>query len=166
MAHGRRDGNAGTMRRLLGGHVLLCAAALAAVTVGCAGDGSKIPAPVGPGCSGLEPRLTCIQQMIFTPNCALSGCHDLATSSNGLTLEEGLSYGSLLGTPPTGMPSTWNPTILRVAPNNPDDSFLVIKLEATDPRLAGSPMPLNAAPLSAGEIQAIRTWIENGANDD
>lgn len=127
----------------------------------CAGDGSGIPAPMDPGCNGLEPRLECIQQMVFTPSCARSGCHDAATASFGLVLEEGLSHGSLVG-----VASTNDPNLQRVVPDVPDDSFLVIKLEGSDPRIKGSPMPLGEPSLSNAEILAIREWIANGAQDD
>ncbi len=127
----------------------------------CAGDGSGIPSPVDPGCNGLEPRLECIQEMILTPSCALSGCHDTGTASLNLILEAGFSHSSL-----SGRSSVSQPLVQLIEPGSPDDSFLVIKLEASDPRMAGSPMPRNSPALSASEIQAIRDWIANGALDD
>lgn len=139
----------------------LALGSLLALLVGCAGDGSGIPDPVSPGCNGLEPRLECIQEMIFTPTCAVGGCHDAGTNSAGLTLEEGLAFGNLVGVDSSEVPS-----LMRVEPSNPDDSFLVIKLEGTDPRFVGQRMPASGNFLSSAEIQAIRDWIANGANDD
>ena len=131
------------------------------VLAACAGDGSGIPDPVAPACSGLEPRLSCIQEFVFNSSCATSGCHDLPSASAGLVLEAGVSHSELVG-----VAAASDGTLQRVEANNPDDSFLIIKLEATDPRLVGSPMPLDSPALSTAEIQAIRDWIANGALDD
>ena len=51
-----------------------------------------------------------------------------------------------------------------VVPGQPEASFLLEKLTGA-PRL-GQPMPKDRAPLSAQEIQLIRTWILEGAYDD
>jgi len=55
----------------------------------------------------------------------------------------------------------------RVAPGNPNDSYIVIKVEGTDPRLQGNRMPDDAPTsqpfLTSGQIQIIRTWILQGA---
>ena len=64
------------------------------------------------------------------------------------------SYAQLVG-----VASSQNPGILRVAANDPDNSYLIQKLEGA----AGARMPLGAAPLDPEVIAAIRLWIANGA---
>ena len=59
------------------------------------------------------------------------------------------------------VPSTEVPSILRVEPGNPDDSYLVQKIEGT--AAVGARMPLGGPNLSADEIAAIRQWITDGA---
>ena len=46
-------------------------------------------------------------------------------------------------------------------PGNPDDSYLVQKIEGT--AAVGGRMPLGGQPLSADTIAAIRQWITDGA---
>ena len=74
------------------------------------------------------------------------GCHSEANRKGKLSLEssEGLRRGG------EGGPS--------VEPGRPDESLLVEKIVGPKP-----PMPKNAAPLPAAEVEAIRRWIESGA---
>ena len=51
----------------------------------------------------------------------------------------------------------------RVLPGDPDNSLLVKKLESTQP--CGLPMPFGKM-LTQEQIDQVRTWIKNGANDD
>ena len=60
--------------------------------------------------------------------------------------------------------SSEDPGVLRVAPGNPDASYLVQKIEGT--ASVGAQMPLNAAPLPQATIDVIRQWITEGAVDD
>ena len=107
---------------------------------------------------GLQPTLESIQTNIFNSSCAVSGCHVGENARMGLDLSEGMSRADLVGVASAEVPS-----LLRVDPGNPDDSYLVIKLEGSDPRLVGSRMPLNMPALSAEEIGVVREWIQNGA---
>lgn len=70
-----------------------------------------------------------------------------------------MSYAMLVD-----VPSSQNNTILRVAPNDPDNSYLIQKLEGTAG--TGAQMPLNGAPLPQAQIDVIRQWITDGAVDD
>lgn len=54
----------------------------------------------------------------------------------------------------------------RVVPGDPDDSVLVKKLADTVPPSLGQKMPLNYAPLTADEVELVRTWIAEGAQDN
>ena len=76
----------------------------------------------------------------------------------GLKLDAANSYAMLVG-----VDSIEQPDILRVAPFDPDNSYIIMKLEGAA-GISGSPMPLNPPPLDPAYIQVIRQWIENGAN--
>ena len=103
-----------------------------------------------------ESLLAQIQTEIFDVDCATSGCHAGSGSFGGLDLSSvDDSYTNLVG-----VPATLDENLLRVDPGNPDESFLIHKLEGTG---AGSQMPLNAQPLSDDEIQLVRDWIAEGA---
>lgn len=56
-------------------------------------------------------------------------------------------------------------TKLRVDPGNPDNSFLIEKLEEAEPS-AGAQMPLHPPRFSEAEVAMVRTWISDGAHDD
>lgn len=64
------------------------------------------------------------------------------------------------------VPSLLDPDRMRIEPGNPDNSFLVIKVEATEPGAYGAPMPMHFEPLTAEEIATIATWIEEGAQNN
>ena len=98
-----------------------------------------------------------IQSTVFTPNCATSGCHTGTSPPQGLRLDDGFSFGNLVGVASNEVPS-----LLRVAPNDPDNSYLVQKIEGT--AAVGSRMPLGSAALDQGLIDDIRQWIQDGAN--
>ena len=69
----------------------------------------------------------------------------------------GASFASLVGVASIEMPS-----LQRVAPNDPDNSYLIRKLEG-GPNIGGARMPLGGAPLDQTTIDSIRLWITNGA---
>ena len=55
------------------------------------------------------------------------------------------------------------PDLLASRPNNPDNSYLVHKVDGTS-GIIGVRMPQNGPPyLSDGQIDIIRRWIELGA---
>jgi hypothetical protein len=103
--------------------------------------------------------LTEIQTQIFNNSCALSGCHAGASPAAGQNLSAGLSFSNLVN-----VPSSQNPALIRVIPDDANNSLLVQKLEGTAP--VGSRMPLGGAPLSNSAIQSVREWIDAGALDN
>lgn len=103
--------------------------------------------------NGDEPTLEVIQATIFSTSCALSGCHLGANAQQGLDLSEGESHGNLVG-----VDSRQIPSLKRVDPGNPNDSYLVMKIEG-DSRILGQRMPLGGQALSSGQIQLVRDWI-------
>ena len=139
--------------------VLLLVASIMSACGGGDGTGVASPPtlPPPPPASGTE--FSDIQANVFTPNCATAGCHVGAGAPQGLILDEANSYTLLVG-----VASNEVPTILRVAVGDPDNSYLIQKLEGTAG--AGAQMPLNAPPLAQATIDNIRQWITDGAIDD
>lgn len=116
-------------------------------------DGAAIAAAsAGP----FPATLNDIQINVFTPNCALSYCHGSSMQA-GLHLEAGYSYASLVN-----VPSAEDPTRFRVEPFNPDNSYIICKLENC-PTIVGQQMPLVGGPLPQTTIDVIRDWISLGA---
>lgn len=121
------------------------------------GGGNPPPPPPPP--AGFGPTLSEIQANVFTPTCATAGCHSGANPSAALNLENGMSHAMLVS-----VASTQDAGTVRVNPGFPDTSYLIQKLEG--PGASGQQMPANAAPLPQAEINVIRQWITDGADDD
>jgi len=132
-------------------------------------DGEPLRLPSGDGVAGgdytadftvagTQATLTSIQTNVFTPRC--SGCHNGsgATLPGAMNLTSaGASFAALVGVASLEMPS-----LQRVAPNDPNNSYLIRKLEG-GPNISGGRMPLAGPPLDQPTIDAIRLWITNGA---
>jgi hypothetical protein len=100
------------------------------------------------------PEFQSIQDNVFTPICTT--CHSGAAAPQGLRLDSAASYAMLVNAP-----SVEAPALLRVAPGDPDRSYLIHKLEGR--ATVGGRMPLNLPPLPDATIQVIRQWISDGA---
>jgi hypothetical protein len=92
--------------------------------------------------------------MVFTPNC--TGCHVGAGAPTGLRLDAGNSFALLVN-----VASTQVPSLLRVSPGDPQNSYLVQKIEGR--AAVGGRMPLNRNPLPQASIDLVRSWIAAGA---
>lgn len=99
-------------------------------------------------------NLTFIQANVFTPIC--SGCHGGPTPSAGMNLTAGQAFANIVNVNSSEVPS-----LLRIKPGDPDNSYLIRKIEGT--ATVGGRMPLGGAPLSPTLIQTIRDWISDGA---
>lgn len=130
---------------------------------GCGGgsgsSGTTSPPPPPPPPPAFGANFSEIQDNVFTPTCATAGCHTGAGAPQGLRLDASTSYALLVN-----VASTEDGTILRVEPGDPDNSYLIQKLEGT--ASVGGQMPLGGTPLSQGTIDIIRQWITDGAIDD
>lgn len=133
---------------------LVIIACLLAVAGCSSGGGSDDPAATPPPDDPLVATLDSIQEHVFTPRC--TDCHAGASAPEGLRLEEGLSHGMLVN-----VDSAQVPALKRVEPGNPDDSYLIHKLEGT--ASVGGRMPLGGPFLSQETIDVIRQWITEGA---
>ena len=136
------------------GFLLSC---LALIVAGCsAGNGEGLdengqPIPiVPPAASDFQE----IQDTVFTPIC--TQCHIGANAPQGLRLDAANSYAMLVN-----VASSEVPNLLRVNPGNPDQSYLVQKIQGN--AAVGGRMPLGQAALPQDRIDLIRQWIAAGA---
>lgn len=128
-----------------------------------AGCDEKLSSITGPT-PNLEPTLSSIQQNIFggtdsSGRAACTGCHsDQGRNPSGqLNLLEGRSFQALVGVGSTGKPGE-----TRVIPGDPDNSYLIKKLEGA-PGIVGTRMPRGNVVLEPGQVLVIRRWIQLGA---
>ncbi len=125
----------------------------------CAGDGP----PPGAGTSTTSTTLVAggsllvpLQQTVFTPSCALAGCHDALTQVQALNLSStDTSFNSLVGVDSFCAK-------VRVVPDNVTASYLVDKV-GDGQLFCGDLMPQGLPPLTAQQLQLIRDWINQGA---
>jgi Bacterial Ig-like domain len=140
-------------------------AALVAVilTTACAGSGDGLnqngqPTSAGAGAPApITADFQSIQDNVFTPIC--SKCHIGASAPEGLQLDAAHSFNLLVG-----VPSVEEPKFLRVSPGDPDDSYMLQKIEGAA-GIEGGQMPLGETPLPQATIDAMRQWITNGAQN-
>jgi len=114
------------------------------------------------GGSGGSATFATIQKKVFDATCATPTCHGAAAAAGGLNLAAGAAYGNLVGVAAAN-PAAAAAGALRVAPGDPDHSFLLRKLLGQIAPAEGSRMPLVGTPPSAANLDLIRRWIAAGA---
>ena len=108
----------------------------------------------------IGPTLDEIQAAVFAPTCATSACHSNGAQAAGLSLADAdTSFLELVG---QFSNQNGQSAVLLVAPNDPDASYLIRKLENTA-GITGSRMPMGGAALPQTDINQIRQWISDGA---
>jgi hypothetical protein len=138
--------------------------AILAVLLAATACGKLGELPTDPGNGSGDPidptaTFTRVQTEIFTPTCAQLGCHDNLGRQEGMVLTAGQAYGMIVA-----RPSVENPSLLRVSPNDPANSYLYRKI--TGAGITGDRMPQGKAPLTDTQIKLIRDWIRRGAPND
>jgi len=137
-----------------------------AIAAGVACD-EKLSDLTGPT-PDLEPTFASIQGQILNATDAAGRqacitCHtdQGRTPAAGLNLREGASYAALVG------PNSRNkPGATLVVPGDPDNSYLIQKLEGA-PGIVGERMPRTGGPyLTSGQMLVLRRWIQQGARND
>jgi hypothetical protein len=109
----------------------------------------------------VQPTLASIQTNIFDRSCASSSCHGEAREGD-LDLRKGKSLDEMLNVDPDN-PAALAAGLKLITPGDPQKSFLYTKLLSV-PEEMGQRMPTGSRPLSTAKINAIKTWIEDGAN--
>ncbi len=138
--------------------ILLAGCAFGAMMIAC---GKNVaPTAVEP----VQPTLSSIQAQVFNRSCALPSCHSSVSQRGGLILEAEKSYANLVNVRCVN-DTARSQNKRRVVPFKPDSSFLFIKI--TGPGSGeGSLMPDGAGKLPQQMIDAIRQWIEQGAQNN
>lgn len=139
--------------------MLSSAGALTFLSAGCPGNGkSLVDDTLGGGGGGggaFPPTLAAIQKNVFGAIC--TNCHfPGGPGPMPLTTAE-ISYANLVNVPSIETP------LLRVAPGDPDSSYLIHKITAAPDILGDRMPPPPEAALTRGEIESIRRWIAMGA---
>ena len=134
---------------------------LAAALLACGSSGEDSPAgPAGPtggesGDGGQAVTLARLSEEIFTPRCATSGCHGGNNPAANLSLRAG-DIAQIVGAS-----SAARPDYKLIAPGDPVNSYLLMKLRGDD-GIAGDRMP-PAKALEPEEIALVEAWVEAGA---
>jgi len=96
---------------------------------------------------------------LFARSCVASGCHAGAQPAGGLSLEAGQAYASLVG-----VDSSEATGRKRVVAGDPAASWLECKVDPACVDRQGGQMPLGGGPLASEDLDAIKSWIQSGAN--
>lgn len=133
-------------------------AAVLGLSVALAACGTR-KTPTEPS-DGPDPAATFarVQSEVFTPSCALSGCHGGANPQQGMDLSAGRSYSSIVNV------RAVESTRLRIAPGDADASYLISKVRG-DATITGSRMPPGGA-LSPDQVALLVDWVRRGAPND
>ena len=124
----------------------------------------KLETPTSAGGGSTEPidptaTFTRVQTEIFTPTCAQLGCHDTIGRQEQQILSSGRAYANTVGVASVEMPS-----LMRVTPGDPTNSYLYRKI--TGSGITGDRMPQGLPPLTDAQIKLVRDWIRRGAPND
>jgi hypothetical protein len=145
-------------------HLFRCAAcALVALT--SAGCDEKLSSITGPT-QNLAPTFSSIQQNIFTASdsAGRAACNSCHTTVGGRVPPAGMDLGSPNAHAQlVNVASVFKPGAVRVIPGDPENSYIIHKLEGRS-GIVGLRMPRSGPPyLTDGQILVIRRWIELGA---
>lgn len=138
----------------------------AAIAIACAGWAcdEKLSTIGGPTPS-LEPTFASVQREVFekTDSAGRAACVNCHTStgrnpSGGMDLNHDVAHGNLVNVPSRGKPGA-----IRVIPGDPENSYVIHKIEGRS-TIVGRRMPFSGPPyLSDGQILIIKRWIALGA---
>jgi hypothetical protein len=118
---------------------------------------SPTPAPT-PTPGGSAPTFTDVQSQILTPVCTTCHSANGQSPAAGLNLSAGAAWASLVNVGSSGKPGA-----IRVIPGDPNNSYLVQKLEGAA-GIVGLRMPRNGPPyLTDAQVALVRGWIAAGA---
>ncbi len=128
-------------------------------TGGGGDDGGGTPPPPPPSS---PPTLSGDVQPILSNSCAFSGCHAGTSPQQGMNLSAGLMHSNTVNVPSN------ESGLDRIEPGQPDQSYLVHKIQGTQGTVGGSgvQMPFGGPALSQASIDIIRAWVADGAQDN
>jgi len=97
-------------------------------------------------------------QPILSTHCVKSGCHNSENPPQGLNMEEGFAWFSLVN-----VPAVWDPTYMRINPGNPAISYLYMKDTGAAGIFGQKMPPLGNTPPTDEMLETMRLWIVQGA---
>ena len=106
-----------------------------------------------------------IQRQVFNQGCAVGGCHDSESTAGGLLLEIGASYPGLVDTEPLNGAAR-AAGLLLVDAGDPENSFLLRKLEGTLAPGFGGRMPADGPRIPGHLRELVREWIVSGSPEN
>lgn len=98
---------------------------------------------------------TDINEIIQRRGCSSGACHGNGAGGMTLTTDAAANYAEMVSV------QALSESFLRIDPGNPDDSYIVIKIEGR--QTVGLQMPRGQSPLDNIDLTNIRNWISNGA---
>jgi hypothetical protein len=138
---------------------------LAALALGAAGCGSTDTTPAAPPAPA---TFSAIYAEIFPvhqkPQCNFCHSNPPNKISNGnlsMGMDQATAYAAIVNKPSTSDKCAGK---TQVVPGHPEQSLFYLKLLDAPP--CGDKMPLGGDPLTADELEQVRSWIANGAADD
>jgi len=135
------------------------AAGVMAIAVGAAACAGSEGSPTGPSDLGtITPTFSSISSQVFAQRCV--GCHGGTLAEAGLNLSGASALAALVN-----VASTQRGGAIRVIPGNADGSYLVQKLRG-DAGIVGVRMPADGRFLTDEQINVIRQWINEGAQNN
>jgi hypothetical protein len=132
-------------------------------TLGLVGCDETLRDVTGPS-PNLVPTFDSVNQEIFltTDGAGRTGCVNCHTGripNISINFSPGVDSYALM----VNVPSRQRPDLMLVAPGDPDNSYLIHKLEGRS-GIVGLRMPRNGPPfLTDGQLRVLRRWIELGA---
>ena len=116
--------------------------------------------------SAAKDTWTIIQENIFTPTCATSGCHASTSDANytqhNLVLSSAVAYDNLVNSLSKNTAAK-AAGLLRVKAGDYVNSLLYQKIDCQFTSQYGALMPLGGPNVTLGQIEFIKQWIIKGA---
>jgi len=148
-------------------------ASFLALAAGC-GDDAGIGGDDDDDDNVVQPTFSAIYANVLSDQLRCLRCHDSTETDEVLQdfyeqsgeldfVTQETAYDQLVNEIADGDESCAGRTL--VVPGQPDESLLLEKVASDDPS-CGDPMPLLQEPIADAEVEAIRTWILDGALND
>ncbi|GEM_PF-3969596 len=118
---------------------------------------SSTPDPGGGNGGGSGSSFSSDVQPLYNGKCTI--CHSGTAATAGLDLSTGNAYANTVN-----VDSKQDLTKKLILPSDADNSYIVIKVEGR--QTIGDRMPSGTGDLSAVEIQTLKTWINDGAQNN
>ncbi len=105
-------------------------------------------------------------QPILTSLCAKVGCHGAVNPPQGLNMSDGYAWYNLVGDLGNPISSVEQPSVHRVEPGDPTNSYMYKKITGAA-GISGSSMPPSGnTPPDATQKDTIKQWILQGAKNN